>query len=137
MIEKIKNLKDLTIICSRLKSEGKTTVNLSTLRTYALSKMESIKPQRMGYVAQHVARNIVFAQEIQKRSTELSAGTSFLSMLGDAGEYFLPTGTASEQLTKYKSSIPQALETIKNSPPEKQIEMLNAIIDTDQLLDDK
>jgi hypothetical protein len=116
-------------ILEQLKAEGKTTVNLGTLRTYALSKLETIKPERMGYVAQHVARNIVFAQEIQKRSTELSAGTSFLGMLGDAGEFFLPTGTASEQLIKYKTSIPEALETIKNSPPEKQIEMLNALMD--------
>jgi hypothetical protein len=116
-------------ILEKLKAEGKTTVNLGTLRTYALSKLETIKPERMGYVAQHVARNIVFAQEIQKRSTELSAGTSFLSMLGDAGEYFLPTGTASEQLVKYKTSIPEALEVIKNAPPEKQIEMLNALMD--------
>ena len=116
-------------ILQQLKEEGKTTVNLSTLRTYALSKMESIAPERMGYVAQHVARNIVFAQEIQKRSTELSAGTSFLSVLGDVGEYFLPTGTVSEQLVKYKNSIPEALAAIKNAPPEKQIEMLNAIMD--------
>ena len=116
-------------ILQQLKEEGKTTVNLSTLRTYALSKMENIAPERMGYVAQHVARNIVFAQEIQKRSTELSAGTSFLSVLGDVGEYFLPTGTVSEQLVKYKNSIPEALDAIKNAPPEKQIEMLNAIMD--------
>jgi hypothetical protein len=116
-------------ILERLKEEGKTTVNLGTLRTYALSKLETIKPERMGFVAQHVARNIVFAQEIQKRSSELSAGTPFLSMLGDVGEYFLPTGTISEQLVKYKSSIPEALEAIKNTPPEKQIEMLNALMD--------
>jgi hypothetical protein len=116
-------------ILEKLKSEGKTVVNLGTLRTYALSKLENIKPERMGYVAQNVARNLVFAQEIQKRSTELSAGTSFLSMLGDAGEFFLLTGTASEQLVKFKTSIPEALEAIKSSAPDKQIEMLNALMD--------
>jgi hypothetical protein len=116
-------------ILEQLKSEGKTTVNLSTLRTYALSKMETIGSDRMGYVAQHVARNIVFAQEIQKRSTELSAGTSFLSTLGDVGEYFLPTGTASEQMVKYKDSIPEALAAIKKASPEKQIEMLHSLMD--------
>jgi hypothetical protein len=116
-------------ILEQLKSEGKTTVNLSTLRTYALSKMESIEPARMGYVAQHVARNIIFAQEIQKRSTELSAATPFLSMLADGSEFFSPTAFISDQLVKYKTSIPEALSAIKNSPPEKQIEMLNALMD--------
>lgn len=123
------NPEAVVTILERLKSEGKTTVNLGTLRTYALSKLETINPERMGFVSRHVARNIVFAQEIQKRSNELSAATPFLSILGDVGEYFLPTGTASEQLSKYKDSIPEALTAIKNSPPEKQISMLNALLD--------
>jgi hypothetical protein len=120
---------EVVTILEQIKAEGKTTVNLGTLRTYALSKLETINPDRMGYVAQHVARNIVFAQEIQKRSTELSAATPFLSMMGDVGEYFLPTGTVSEQMVKYKNSIPEALTAIKRAPPEKQIEMLNALMD--------
>jgi hypothetical protein len=116
-------------ILEQLKAEGKTTVNLSTLRTYALSKLETINPERMGYVAQHVARRIVLAQEIQKRSTELSAGTSFLQTLGNLAEFASPTGTISDQLAKYKTSIPEALSAINNAPPEKQREALTNLLD--------
>jgi hypothetical protein len=123
------NPEAVVTILERLKSEGKVTVNLGTLRTYALSKLETINPNRMGFVSQHVARNIVFAQEIQKRSNELNAATPFLSILGDASEYFLPTGTASEQLSKYKDSIPEALAQIKKAAPDKQIALLNSLLD--------
>jgi hypothetical protein len=123
------NPEAVVTILERLKSEGKVTVNLGTLRTYALSKLETINPDRMGFVSQHVARNIVFAQEIQKRSNELNAATPFLSILGDASEYFLPTGTASEQLSKYKDSIPEALAQIKKAAPDKQIALLNSLLD--------
>lgn len=116
-------------ILQKLKEEGKPTVTLSTLRTYALSKMPEIKAERLGYVSQRVARNMILAQEIQKRSNEVQANTSLMGVIGDVGEYFLPTATASEQILKYKDNIPEALEQISKAPPEKQVEVLNAFLD--------
>ena len=120
---------DVVGILERFNAEGKTLVNLSTLRSYALSKMENMQPERMGYVSQRVARNILLSQEIQKRSNELSAATPLLSLLGDFSEYFSPTGTASEQIMKYKNSIPEALDVISSAPADKQVEILNAFLD--------
>jgi len=116
-------------ILEKLRSEGKTTVNLGTLRTYTISKMEGVAAEQMGYVSQNINRNIVLAQEIQKRTNEINASTSFLDALGDFSEYFSPSATYSEQVIKYKESVPEILERIQNAPPAKQEEIFYAALD--------
>ena len=128
-VEEAETSEEVVTVLQRMKEETKPVVNLNTIRSYSVGMIEGVIPERMGYVTKRTLQRIVLASEISKKENELMASSSFVSLIGDFLEYVPATGVISEELTKYKQSLPDVLKALDTKPQDQQLQVLESALE--------